>query len=109
MNVIFMSEKKLVEMIEKDPDIYKMLNSKIYIDVLEQINQNSKGIDELKRKIYFKNISILYNILDDLIKKKFIRKTKIKEKEIYFITENGREFIGLYQNAKKKYNLGDSL
>jgi predicted transcriptional regulator len=100
-----MDDKKLIEMIEKDPDLYKILNSKVYIEVLYEINKNSIEIDKLKRKIYFKNISILYNILDDLIKKEFIRKIKIKNNEVYFITENGKYFIRLYENEKKKYDL----
>ncbi|MDD3178083.1 MAG: winged helix-turn-helix domain-containing protein [Candidatus ainarchaeum sp.] len=99
------NKDKLINILEEDPELYKIINSKEIMQILEQIKTKPQKKEEITRKIYFKKVSILYNILDILIKKKIIKKIDIENKEIYYITDKGNEFMDLCYIAKKKYNI----
>ena len=99
------NKDKLITLIESDPEIYKIINSKEHIAVLSIIGTESLGFDELNRKTDFKKVSILYNILDSLSDKKFIRKLEVNKNQIYYITDEGKAFISLVKNAQKDFNL----
>jgi DNA-binding HxlR family transcriptional regulator len=102
-----MTDKKerLVEIIEKEPELLKILNSKEHIQVLLEINKKPQKHQELKVNIYFKNVSILYNILDTLVQNTLIKKIEIDDESTYYLTEKGEEFVQVYQIAKEKFNL----
>ena len=99
------NKDKLITLIESDPEIYKIINSKEHIAVLSIIGTESLGFDELNRKTDFKKVSILNNILDSLSDKKFIRKLEVNKNQIYYITDEGKAFISLVKNAQKDFNL----
>jgi len=101
-----MSEReKLIEFIEKEPELLKILKSKEYMQVLEEISKEPPKIENLKVKTCFKNVSILYNILDTLIQKNFVKKIEVDKEEFYYLTEKGKEFFEMYKVAKEKFNL----
>ena len=101
--------EKLVEMIEKEPKLLKVINSEEHMSVLLEISKKSQNNEELKTNIYFKNVSILYNILDTLLSNKLIKKTEIENNLVYFLTDKGNLFVNLYQNTKEKFSLGGGL
>ncbi len=98
--------ERLIEMVEKEPELLKILNSEEHMRVLLEINRKAQKNEELKVNIYFKNVSILYNILDTLISNKLIKKTEIDKDIVYYLTDKGEEFVELYLNTKEKFNLG---
>lgn len=97
--------EKLINLLEKDPELYKIINSKEIMLLLEEIRKNPQKKDELIRKIYFKKVSILYNILDNLTKKNLIKKINIDNEEIYYITEDGDSFLRLCNKARNMFNI----
>ena len=102
-----MSDKKerLVEIIETEPELLKILNSKEHMQVLLEINKKPQKHQELKVNIYFKNVSILYNILDTLIQTKLIKKIQLDEEEVYYLTDKGKDFVSIYIESKEKFDL----
>jgi len=101
-----MTEKeKLIEMVEKEPELLKIIQSKEHMAVLVEINKKPPKIEELKVNIYFKNVSILYNILDTLIQTKLIKKIQLDEKEVYYLTDKGKDFVSIYIESKEKFDL----
>ena len=99
------AKDKIINYLETDPEIYKIINSKEHLLIFKEINKNPINFVDLSKKIDFKKVSILYNILDNLIAKKFISKVNIDKNELYYITDTGKEFINLYAKAKKDFNL----
>lgn len=95
----------LINMLQKDPDLYKILNSKPHLEILEEISKKPILFKDLQIKIYFKRVSMLYNILDMLIEKEFIKKIVLSDKETYYITETGNKFIQNYKASKEELNL----
>jgi len=101
-----MNEKdKLITMIETDPELYKIINSKEHIFVLELFSTEPTTFEEILRKTDFKKVSILYNILDNLLAKKYLRKLNVNKNDIYYITAEGKNFLNLVESAKKDFNL----
>jgi len=101
-----MSDKdKLITMIETDPELYSIINSKEHIFVLGLFIKEPRTFEEILRKTDFKKVSILYNILDNLLAKKYIRKLNINKNEVYYITAEGKSFLTLVESAKKDFNL----
>jgi predicted transcriptional regulator len=97
--------EKLVEMVSKEPDLLKILKSNEHMSVLLEIYKKTQKIDNLKVNIYFKNVSILYNILDTLIHNKIVKKIEIDGNLVYYLTDKGKEFVEIYKEAKEKFNL----
>jgi DNA-binding HxlR family transcriptional regulator len=95
----------LVKTLEENPDLYKIINSKDHVDVLEQICKQHTDLSNLKRNTYIKKDNILYNILETLIQKELVKKIDINDNIIYHITDVGEKLVNLYKNAKKEYNL----
>lgn len=101
-----MQEKeRLIEFIEKEPELLKIIESKEHIDVLLKIFEKPPKIEELKTKTSFKNVSILYNILDALIHSKLIKKIEVGNEEVYYVTDKGEEFVKTYKVSKEKFDL----
>ncbi len=101
-----MNEKdKLITMIETDPELYKIINSKEHIFVLELFSTEPTTFEEILRKTDFKKVSILYNILDNLLAKKYLRKLNVNKNDMYYITAEGKNFLSLVESAKKDFNL----
>jgi predicted transcriptional regulator len=96
---------KLITLIESDPDLYKIINSKDHIIVLGIIAEESLGFDDLSRKTDFKKVSILYNILDNLLDKKYIKKLEVNKNQVYYITNEGKTIYNLVKSAQKNFNL----
>ncbi len=99
------NKDKLITLVESDPDLYKIINSKAHIKVLEAIATESLNFYDLSRKTDFKKVSILYNILDNLLDKKYIRKLEINKNQVYYITNEGKNIYNLVKNAQKDFNL----
>jgi predicted transcriptional regulator len=99
------TKEKILNYLEMDPEIYKIINSKEHMLILKEIYKTTTNIDDLFKKTDFKKLSILYNILDNLLVKKFISKVNLDKNELYYITDKGKEFIGLYEKAKKDFDL----
>jgi len=101
-----MQEKeRLIEMIEKEPELLKILESKEHIAVLIEISKKPPKIENLKVNISFKNVSILYNILDTLIQNKLIKKIEVSKEQVYYLTEKGEEFVNVYKISKDRFDL----
>jgi len=98
-------KERLIEMIETEPELLKIIQSKEYMKVLEEINKKPPKIEFLKSNIDFKNVSILYNILDTLIQTNFIKKILLDEEEVYYLTDKGQEFVSIYIESKEKFDL----
>ncbi len=96
---------KLIGILEQDPELYKLINSKPHISILKEISLKPIDFEQLKKKIYFKRISILYNILNTLIDKKLVNKLDINNKDMYYITDKGTKFIQLCKITEKEFNL----
>ncbi|MEI8364083.1 MAG: hypothetical protein WCF78_01335 [archaeon] len=96
---------KLITLIESDPDLYKIINSKEHIKVLNIIALESLDFEELSRKTDFKKVSILYNILDNLLDKKYIKKLEVNNNQVYYITNEGKNIYNLVKSAQKDFNL----
>jgi DNA-binding PadR family transcriptional regulator len=99
------NKDKLITYIESDPDLYKIINSKEHILILELIGEKSIDIEELSRKTDFKKVSILYNILDNLLDKKYIKKLDVNKNKVYYITDEGKIILNLVKSAQKEFNL----
>jgi len=99
------NKDKLITMIETDPELYNIINSKEHIKVLEIITAGPTTFEELSKKTYFKKVSILYNILDNLLAKKYLRKLNVNQNDVYYITAEGKTFLNLVESAKKDFNL----
>ena len=96
----------LVKSLEENPQLYKIFNSKDYILVLEEFYcKKNLNIEDLQRNINIKKYAILYNILDSLIKEKLIKKIKVDNNDIYFITDTGKKIIELYKKTKEEFKL----
>ncbi len=101
-----MQEKeRLIEMIEKEPELLKILESKEHIAVLMEIAKKPPKIENLKVNISFKNVSILYNIFDTLIQNKLIKKIEVSKEQVYYLTEKGEEFVNVYKISKDRFDL----
>ena len=98
-------KERLIEMIETEPELLKIIQSKEYMKVLEEINKKPPKIEFLKSNIDFKNVSILYNILDTLIQTNLIKKILLDEEEVYYLTDKGQEFVSIYIESKEKFDL----
>jgi len=98
-------KNKFITSIEKDPELYKIINSKEHMFIFQKIFENPRNDDEFKREDYFKNISILYNILDTLINKNLIKKITVNDNEMYYTTEYGNNFYKMYDITKNKFKL----
>jgi predicted transcriptional regulator len=104
-----MSEIKLkdtlVKTLEENPDLYKILNSKDHMKVLDTIYKGNSDFANIKRIVKLKKDTILYNILDTLINKKLIKKININKNNIYYITSVGKKFFELYKNTKEEFTI----
>jgi len=99
------NKDKLITLVEGDPDLYKIINSEDHLRVLEAIATETINFDDLSRKTDFKKVSILYNILDNLLDKKYIRKIEVNKNQVYYITSEGKNIYNLVKNAQKDFNL----
>jgi DNA-binding HxlR family transcriptional regulator len=99
------NKEKLIELIESKPKLLKIIQSKEHIQILQEIYKEPQKNQDLKLKTSFKNVSILYNILDTLIQSNLVKKMEIDEEYIYFLTDKGKELIELYNLAKNKFDL----
>jgi predicted transcriptional regulator len=72
---------------------------------LIEISLKPPKIENLKAKTSFKNVSILYNILDTLIQNKLIKKIELNEEQVYYLTEKGEEFVSIYKISKERFDL----
>jgi len=98
-------KNKFITNIEKDPELYKIINSTEHMFIFQKIYENPQSDEKFKREDYFKNISVLYNILDTLISKKLIKKITVNNNEMYYTTEYGNEFYKMYDIIKNKFKL----
>jgi len=106
-----MSKNKdiLIKMLGDEPRLYDVINSKEHINVLELLEKDNKDIKSIKgairKDIYIKKDIILYNILDALIDRNLIKKIKINNNELYFLTEKGIDFLKIYKETKQEFSL----
>jgi Fe2+ or Zn2+ uptake regulation protein len=99
-------KESLIKMVEDNPQLYKIISSKDHMIVLEEIYKKKNiDIEYLQRNINIKKYTILYNILESLIKENLIKKIKLSNKDVYFINENGQKIIDLYKKTKQKFTL----
>ncbi len=95
----------LVKTLADNPELYKIVNSKDHISILKEIFKENLDFSNIKRKTYIKKDNIIYNILETLEQKELIKKIEVNNNIQYYITENGKKLINLYEEAKKEYNI----
>ncbi len=95
----------LVKTLEENPELYKIINSKGHISVLEEVCKENMDFENIKRNTYIKKANILYNILDTLIQKGLVKKIEVNKNVVYYITDVGEKLVVLYKKAKHDYNL----
>lgn len=106
-----MSENKdiLLKMLADEPKLYDILKSKEHLLVLETLEKEDLNYQTLKTRlgkdIYIKKDIILYNILDTLISGGLIKKIKVNENIVYYLSEKGRNFVRIYMDTKKEFNI----
>lgn len=106
-----MNENKdlLLKVLGEEPRLYKIINSKEHLkvlEILEKDNQNFQFIKNVVEKdIYIKKDIILYNILDSLIESNLIKKINVNDNIIYFLTDKGKNFLKLYKQTKQEFSL----
>jgi DNA-binding PadR family transcriptional regulator len=106
-----MSENKdlLLKMLADEPKLYNIINSKEHLLVLEILEKDNKNFQFIKnvleKDIYIKKDIIIYNILDSLIDNNLIKKIKVNESDIYFLTEKGKSFLKLFKQTKQEFSL----
>lgn len=96
---------KVIEFIEKEPELLKIITSEQHMLVLLNIFEKPYEIEKLKIKTSFKNVSVLYNILETLILNDLVKKIELNKEQIYYLTEKGKEFTKTYKDSKKKFDL----
>ena len=99
------SKDNLIKVLEDDPEIYVIINSKDHLAVLDRLFAENSDFNKLKRNLYIKKDNILYNILGMLIQKGLIKEIEVNENKIYYITDNGKKLVELFRDAKKEFNL----
>lgn len=106
-----MSENKdiLLKMLADEPKLYDIMKSKEHLLVLETLEKEDLNYQTLKTRlgkdIYIKKDIILYNILDTLISGGLIKKVKVNENIVYYLSEKGRNFVRIYMDTKKEFNI----
>jgi DNA-binding HxlR family transcriptional regulator len=98
-------KEDLVKTLEENTDLYKIINSKDHLIILEEIFKKNTDFEDLKKNTYIKKDNILYNILSTLSQKELIKEIEVNEKKVYYVTENGEKLVKLCQQARKEYNL----
>jgi len=99
------SKESLIKVLEDDPEVYTIINSKDHVAVLEALFKENHDFSKLKRNLYIKKDNILYNILGMLIQKGLAKEIEVNENKIYYITDEGKKLVELFRNAKKEFNL----
>jgi len=98
-----------LKMLSDEPGLYDVLKSKehtLVLNILEKDNFDFNAIKAyLSQQAYINKDIILYNILDTLIKKDLIKKININNKEIYFLTDKGKNFIKVYNQTRQEFSL----
>ncbi|MFA5745367.1 MAG: hypothetical protein WCX82_02545 [archaeon] len=106
-----MSENKdvLLKMLADEPRLYDVLNAKEYLKILEILEKDSQDLQNIKnivgKDIYIKKDIILYNILDTLLQRDLVKKIKVNDNIVYFLTDKGKRFITLYTQTKQEFSL----
>jgi len=106
-----MSDNKdlFIKLLSEEPKLIDVINSKEHLAVLEHLERDSSDFLNLKsnlmKYIYIKKDIILYNILEALTQRELIKKIRVNENQVYFITEKGKKFIGLYKETKKEFDI----
>jgi DNA-binding HxlR family transcriptional regulator len=95
----------LVKTLEENTELYKIINSKDHLAVLEEIFKKNIAFEDIKKNTYIKKDNILYNILSTLTQKELIKEIEVNNNKIYYITDSGEKLVKLCQQARKEYNL----
>lgn len=97
--------KKMKHFIEKHPKAFPVIRSDLFLQILNSL-KTAKDIIRLKSEFPFIEENDLREIMDTLIKTELATKFKASNKDFYYLTNTGKEFIEIYNETKKAFLKG---
>ncbi len=97
------AQEEFVAFLEETPEFYAIMKSYTFIKVLKSIALRSKTLNELILEFPSIEEKDLLLVLNSLLDINSIRKLKIKENIVYFLTPKGRLFLEKYDKTKEKF------
>ena len=91
--------KKLMHFIERYPVVFPIMHSTLFIRVLKAL-RTAKDIVKLRTIFPYIEEQDIKEMLDVLISAKLAVSFKASNKEFYYISPLGKEFLELYERAK---------
>jgi|GEM_PF-2781521 len=91
--------KELMHYVEKYPVLFPILHSTLFVQILRSL-KNTKDLIMLQTVFPFIETHDLEEILTMLINTGLVAKFKATNKDFYYLTDVGKKFIELYDNAR---------
>jgi len=96
------AQEALTLFLEENPELYVIMKSKTLIEILKKLSMKAKQFNELllDLKIEEKDLITALNLLIEI---NVVKKIKITDKNAYFLTQKGKEFIKKYSETKEEF------
>lgn len=100
------SKNNFIIYLQKNPRFFAIAKSELCISLLKYLQKKGLSVKDFKDSEfgYIKEEDLL-TLLELLYNLKLLEKHKIIGKEIYYTNENTKNFLEIYDNTKKQYNL----
>jgi hypothetical protein len=100
------SKNNFIIYLQKNPKLFSIAKSELCISLLKFLQKRGLSVKDFKETEfgYLKEEDLL-TLLELLYNLKLLEKHKIIGKEIYYPNNNTADFLEIYDNTKKQYNL----
>ena len=97
--------EEFLNYIQDHPEYYPILQSKIFITVLEFLSEKAKPLQDIEAQ--FSNIERedLDLVLNSLIKLKIVSRVTGPAQIIYYTNENGKELLKKFKKASEHFKI----
>lgn len=94
-----------MEYLKEKPQYYMIVKTPLYIEIIESIEKQAASKTEMKTrfpKIELEDLSLILKSLESL---NLVKEIELRDKKIYHLTEEAREFLKAYRKGFKKYGV----
>ena len=102
-----MGSKTFIQYLQDNPKVFAIAKSDMCVGLLIMLKKQGLPLSEIKKTDDYSKFSKddLETLVELLVSIKLLDKTRIGSKYIYYANKNTDEFLNIYEDTRKQFNI----